>query len=127
MLQLLLQHTCNSHLAYTSHKCSQLLLCLSKNGRIQHVIGNVTRKYYAVVWKVNTSGPTLVRTFKKCFAMYVVVPISRNFLGQILFYIFCEGRSELAVVRAVSIERFSWILQKHQCLFEDIVYPLYLD
>lgn len=33
--------------------------------------------------------------FKKCFAMNLVVPVSRNFLDQILFYISCEMKAKV--------------------------------
>lgn len=36
-----------------------------------------------------------MRTLKNCFAVNLVVPVSRNFLDQILFYISCGMRAKV--------------------------------
>lgn len=54
---------------------------------------------------VNIGGLHLREIFKKCVAMNLVVPVSRNCLNNFFFqFLVDEGKSELVVGRALSVE-----------------------
>lgn len=79
MLQLLLQNMWNRVILLIP-AIIIVIMCIKKV-IILNITGNVPGKYYAVVCKVDYP----CENFKNCFAVNLVLPVSRNFLDQIVF------------------------------------------